>query len=84
MTKIATQLTEEGRRELAHFLADNLSDKNLVHLIGLWESDITFDINGGTEGYLELSGFSTRTGNPAVNIFFGGAVVLEDYEEDQE
>ena len=47
--KIATGLTEEGRRTLLHFLADNLSDGALTHLVAPWLDDTTFDISETTE-----------------------------------
>ena len=81
--KIATGLTEEGRRALLHFLADNLGDKTLTHLVAPWVDDITFDISEGTEGHLELSRLATKSGNPVVKIFSGDEVELEYVEEEE-
>ena len=81
--KIATGLTEEGRRALLHFLADNLGDKTLAHLVAPWVDDITFDINGGTEGHFELWRFTTKSGNLVVKIFSGDEVELEYVEEEE-
>jgi hypothetical protein len=38
--------------------------------------------NDNLAGHLEVSGMHTATGNPAVRIFDGDDVILEDVEED--
>ena len=81
--KIATGLTEEGRRALLHFLADNLSDNNVAHIVAPWVNDVSFDINDYTEGLLELSQLSTRYRNPVTIVFSGDEVELEDVEEEE-
>jgi hypothetical protein len=78
--QIATGLSESGRRALAEFLAAHLSDLALSHLIAAYEADITFDINDSLAGHLEVSGMHTCDGNPAVRIFDGADVILEDVE----
>lgn len=81
--QIATGLSEAGRRALAEFLATHLSDKALAHMVAAYEADITFDINNSLAGHLEVSGMHTATGNPAVRIFDGDEVVLEDVEVEE-
>lgn len=76
--KIATQLSEEGRRVLAHALADHLSNKALTHLISAWESDVSFDVNDSQGGYMEIRAMHTKTGNPVVITFSDEEVILED------
>ena len=81
--QIATGLSEAGRRALAEFLAAHLSDKALAHLVAAYEADITFDINDSLAGHLEVSGMHTYDGRPAVRIFDGAEVVLEDVEVEE-
>lgn len=81
--QIATGLSASGRRALAEFLAAHLSDKALAHMVAAYEADITFDINDNLAGHLEVSGMHTATGNPAVRIFDGDEVVLEDVEVEE-
>lgn len=83
-TKIATRLTEEGRRELAEFLVATLSDKALADFLGPWEDDVTFDGLDGKSGMIEVRGMYTATGNPATRFFSGDAVEMEDVEVDDE
>lgn len=82
--KVAKELSEEGRRALAHFLADNLRDKTLRSLISAWEDDVTFDINDCQEGYIEVGMFHSKTGNPVTTNFCDDEVIFEDVEEDED
>lgn len=82
MTKIATQLSETGRRALAEFLTENLNDKALRGLFSAWEDDVSFDINDGTGGHLEIGSYYSKTGNPVVRFFGDDEVILEDIEVD--
>ena len=82
--KVATQLSDSGRQALLEFLARVLSDKALRHLTAPWENDITFDINKCMAGHLEIGHLYTDTGNPAIKIFDGDEVVLEDVEEEDD
>lgn len=81
--QIATSLSEAGRRALAEFLAENLNDKALRTLVSAWEPDITFDINDGLAGHLEIGGYYSDTGNPTTRVFDGDEVVLEDVEVEE-
>ena len=78
--KVATKLSEQGRRALAEFLANNLSDRNLLYLFSEWECDVTFDINDNQAGHLEIGQHHSRTRNPVVRVFDGDEVEFEDVE----
>jgi hypothetical protein len=65
MPKQTYGLTETGRRELAHMLADNLSDSVLVYLILGWEAKVD------DAGHIEIDGRYTKTGNPVTRQFSG-------------
>ena len=77
---VATGLTEQGRRALLHFIADNVSDSTLGHLLSGWESDVTFESDN--EGHIEIRGAHTSTRNPVTRRFSGDEVELEDMEAD--
>lgn len=83
IVRTATGLSESGRRALAEFLATRLSDKALAHMVAAYEADIIFDINDSSAGHLEVSGMHTYDGNPAVRVFDGDEVVLEDVEVEE-
>lgn len=78
--KIASGLTEAGRRALAQFLAENLNDKTLAHLLSAWENDVIFDTRDYTAGHIEIRGMHTDTGNPITRTFDGDEVEFEDIE----
>lgn len=78
--KVASALTEQGRRELAHFLAHNLNDKTLIRLLAAWENDVTFDIMDCQAGYIEVRGMYTNTGDPITRTFEGDEIEFEDVE----
>ena len=82
--KVATRLSEQGRRTLAEFLANNLSDKALTHMLSAWECDVTFDIRDNQAGHLEIGQHYSCTGNPAVKIFDGDEVEFEDVEVEED
>lgn len=82
--KVAKQLSNEGRRRLAVFLAENLNDRALHHLISAWEQDVTFDLNDCTEGYIEIAGYQAKNGNPATLDFQGeDELIFEDIEDEE-
>lgn len=82
--QIATGLAASGRRALAEFLAANLSDKALAHMVAAYEADITYGVHDSLAGHLEVSGMYTDDGNPAVRIFDADEVVLEDVEVEED
>lgn len=82
--KVATNLSEQGRRALAEFLANNLSDKSLTHLLSIWERNVTFDINDNQAGYLEIGQHYSRTQKPVIRIFNGYEVEFEDVEVEED
>lgn len=81
--KVASRLTEQGRRELAHLLADNLNDTTLMHLLAAWENDVSFDINDYTAGHIEIRGMHTNTGNPITRTFEGDEIEFEEVEVEE-
>ena len=81
MKTIASGLSIQGRRELARFLAENLSDQALKTLVKNWERDVTFGAFDALRGHLELSGIHSLTGNPEVFFAEGDAVVTEELDD---
>ena len=82
---VATKLSPVGRRRLAEFLAANLNDRELVLLLTGWEDDVAFpSLRSPLEGCIEVGGIYTTTGAPAICEFFGGDVVLEEVELDDD
>lgn len=76
--KYCTGLNETGRRELAAWLAANLSDKALAVLLSAWQSDVDTSDN---PGHIEIPGRDSRTGNPITTTISANGL---DYEEDAE
>lgn len=81
--KRARGLTEEGRRALARYLADNLKDAYLQTLLAAWEDDVNWDGNHGDKvGHMEISSYYSKTGNPVVLTFRDEEVEIVEEELD--
>ncbi len=78
---VAKGLTEEGRRTLLRFIADNVKDATLVHLLAGWESDVTFEADN--TGHVEIGSHYSKTRSPVTLSFSGDEVELEEIEDDE-
>ena len=83
--KRARGLTEEGRRALARYLAENLKDAYLQTLLAAWEDDVNWDGNHGDEvGHMEISSYYSKTGNPVCLTFRDEEVEIVEEELDDD
>ena len=84
MKTIATGLSAKGRRALAQFLADNISDDALKALVAEFERDIVFGRNGNLRGDLEIEARYSVTKRPETTWFEGDEIVTEEVEDEDE
>ena len=81
--KIATELSEIGKRQLLKVLSEELKPEYLNTILEGWLSDVRYAEHDSREAKIEIGGFYTKSGNPRVETFRGDEVVLTEEEIDE-